>query len=169
MCTLRRPEGRNRKVEAIGDVGRIVGLDVGERHIGVAISAPEGRLAVPLRVLERRGDEADTRTITQLARDEDAVALVVGDPLSLDGSAGPQAHRVRAFAARLAAASGLPLELWDERLTSVQAARARVGPRKRLARGAKKRREPEDDLAAAIILQSYLDRHRPDTPSATEP
>jgi putative Holliday junction resolvase len=144
-------------------------LDVGERRIGVAISAPEGRLAVPLRVLERRGDEADAQAIAELARDQDAAALVVGDPLSLDGSAGPQACRVRTFADRLATATGLPLELWDERLTSVQAARAQVGPRKRAARGTKKRRAPADDLAAAIILQSYLDRHRPDTPSATEP
>jgi putative Holliday junction resolvase len=144
-------------------MARILALDVGERRIGVAISTPEGRLAVPLRVLARRSDDTDVRTIVELARSEGAAAFVVGDPLSLDGSAGRQARGVRSFAQRVAEVSGLPLELWDERLTSVQAERSVVGPRKPAARGAKRRRAPADDVAAAIILQSYLDRHRSDT------
>lgn len=146
-------------------MGRILGLDVGERRIGVAISAPEGRLAVPLRVLERRGEAADAQAIADLARAEGAEALVVGYPLSLDGSAGPQARRVEAFARLLASASGLPLELWDERLSSVQAERPPAGPARRRARGSRRRRPPADDLAAAIILQSYLDRRLPDAAS----
>ncbi len=150
-------------------MGRILGLDVGERRIGVAISDPEGRLAVPLRVLECRGDDADARAIADLARGEDADALVVGYPLSLDGSIGPQARLVQAFARRLTEVSGLPLDLWDERLTSVQAKRAPTGPRRRARRGARRRRVPADDLAAAIMLQSYLDRHRPDSPPPSGP
>ncbi len=142
-------------------MGRILGLDVGERRIGVAISAPEGRLAVPLRILECQGDAADVRVIADLARAEQAEALVVGHPLSLDGSVGSQARRVEAFARRLAEESGLPLELWDERLTSVQAERAPAGPARRAAKGGRRRRAPADDVAAAIILQGYLDRHRP--------
>ena len=141
-------------------MGRILGLDVGERRIGVAISDPEGRLAVPLRILERRGEAADAQAIADLARAEAVEALVVGYPVSLTGDAGPQARLVQAFARRVAEATGLPLELQDERLTSVQAERAR-----RPARGARRRRAPADDSAAAIILQAYLDRRRPGEPS----
>jgi len=134
-------------------VGRILGLDVGERRIGLAISTPEGRLAVPLRVLERRDDAADLEAIAALACSEQVETLVIGHPLSLDGTAGVQARRVEAFARALAKVAGLPFELWDERLSSVQAERS-----VRLARG--RRRGPSDDVAAAIILQGYLDRHR---------
>jgi len=146
----------------VPSTGRILGLDVGERRIGVAISDPEGRLAVPLRVLERRGDEADMQAIISLARTEGVDLVLIGDPLSLDGSVGQQARRVRTFAGRLAKASGLAVELWDERLSSVQAQRGRSIPERRRARGLR-RRGPEDDLAAAIVLQSYLDRQRADS------
>lgn len=132
-------------------VARILGLDVGERRIGLAISTPEGRLAVPLRVLERKNDAADLDAIASLAKAEAVETLVVGYPRSLDGSVGPQARRVEAFARRLGEVTGLPIDLWDERLTSVQAERsARAGGR----------RGPSDDIAAAIILQAYLDRQQ---------
>jgi putative Holliday junction resolvase len=130
---------------------RILGLDVGERRIGLAISSPEGRLAVPLRILERVKEPADIEAIAEVARAEEASAIVVGYPLSLDGSVGRQARRVEAFARRLQKAIGLPLELWDERLTSVQAERSLAGHRSR---------GPVDDVAAAIILQAYLDRQQ---------
>jgi putative Holliday junction resolvase len=148
------------RVGAVAYVARILGLDVGERRIGVAISDPEGRLAVPLSILERQGGEDDERAVAGLARAEGAEALVVGLPLSLDGSVGPQARRVQSFADRLRRATGLPVDLVDERLTSAQARRS-------VARGAprRKRAGPSDDVAAAIILQSYLDRRRaPDGP-----
>jgi putative Holliday junction resolvase len=134
-------------------VGRILGLDVGERRIGLAISTPEGRLAVPLRVLERQDEAADLEAIAALARAEQVDTLVIGHPLSMDGTAGAQARRVEAFARALAKVAGLPFELWDERLSSVQAERS-----VRLAHG--RRRVPSDDVAAAIILQGYLDRRR---------
>jgi putative Holliday junction resolvase len=142
----------------IDGVVRMLGLDVGERRIGVAISAPGGRLAVPLRIVEARDDLADARAITSLARGEGAEAVVVGHPLSMSGKTGAQARRVEAFARTLADLSGLPVELWDERLSSAQAERLqRNAPGK-----GRRRRAPTDDLAAALILQSYLDRHASD-------
>ena len=142
-----------------GCVGRVLGLDVGERRIGVAISDPERRLAVPFRIVERREDASDVQTIVDLARDEKVEALVIGHPITLKGTVGPQARQVEAFAERLAEASGLPLELWDERLTTVQAQRSLTGARKRRG-GPSRSRSRVDDVAAAIMLQSYLDRHR---------
>jgi len=138
-------------------VTRIIGLDVGERRIGIAISTPEGGLAVPLRVLERSEESADLHAIAELAVTENATMIVVGHPISLDGSRGAQARRIEAFARSLAESSGLAVELADERLTSAQAKRT---PTKR-GRKQSSRRAPVDDLAAAIILQAYLDRHRP--------
>lgn len=130
----------------------MLGLDVGERRIGVAISVPEGTLAVPLRIIDRESDDAALRAIAELARDEHAEALVVGFPRSLDGTVGAQARRVEEFAQRAGEACHLPVELWDERLTSRQAERPPPGAKR------SRRRAPKDDLAAAIILQSYLDR-----------
>ena len=135
---------------------RILGLDVGERRIGIAISAPEGGLAVPLRVLERSEESADLRAIVELARAEDATTIVIGHPISLDGSRGAQARSVEAFARSLAETGGLAVELEDERLTSAQAKRGR----NQSSRSQRARRAPVDDLAAAIILQAYLDRRR---------
>lgn len=135
---------------------RVLGLDVGERRIGVAVSTPEGGLAVPLRVLERSEESADLRAIVELARAEDATTIVIGHPISLDGSRGAQARSVEAFARRLAETSGLAVDLADERFTSAEARRGRnQGSPSRRAR-----RAPVDDLAAAIILQAYLDRRR---------
>jgi putative Holliday junction resolvase len=143
-------------------VARILGLDVGERRVGVAISDPDERLAVPLRIVERRDSGADVQAIVDIARAEQVEALVVGNPLSLSGKAGPQARRVQAFARRVAEAAGLPLALCDERLTSVQAERATaVRARSAASRHVRRpTRAPSDDVAAAIILQSYLDRRR---------
>ncbi|MCH8025517.1 MAG: Holliday junction resolvase RuvX [Chloroflexi bacterium] len=136
---------------------RIIGLDVGERRIGIAISTPEGGLAVPLRVLERSEESADLRAIAELARAEEATMIVVGHPISLDGSRGAQARRIEAFALSLAEASGLAVELVDERFTSTEAKRGR----NQRSRSRRARRAPVDDLAAAIILQAYLNRRRP--------
>lgn len=142
---------RLRRTRRMERMGRLLGLDIGERRIGVAISDPEGRLAVPVRVLERCDDLSDRRALTRLARAEEVVGLVAGYPVSLDGVARKQAQRVAAFARRLAEEAGLPIELWDERLTTAQVDRAAAG---------RHRTRPTDDLAAAIILQAYLDSQR---------
>ena len=154
---------------------RVLALDVGERRIGLAISDPEGRVAVPLETLQRtlqRGDEdADLRALADLVEREGVQAVVVGLPLSLDGSVGPQAQRTQEFARRLAGAVSCPLVMWDERLSTVAAERALSPPgppgrRGRRPRAGERRRPPErrqearDALAATLILQAYLDSHR---------
>lgn len=111
---------------------------------------------MPLRIVERAAAE---QALTDIARAEQVERIVLGLPLSLDGSIGAQARAVQVFGESLARATGLPIDYWDERLTSVQAERAGAGkhaPR----RPARRRRERTDDVAAAIILQGYLDRHR---------
>ncbi len=134
----------------LAKVARILGIDLGERRIGIAISTPEGGLAVPLRILDATNDEADAQAITDIAKTENATRLVIGHPISMDGSVGPQASHVETFARRLRAVSGLPVELCDERLSSAQARRT------------VKRGKPVDDVAASIILQSYLDKTCPE-------
>ncbi|MGD0765723.1 MAG: Holliday junction resolvase RuvX [Dehalococcoidia bacterium] len=132
---------------------RLLGLDVGDARIGVAISDPNGQVAIPLTTLQRRSTETDLAAIAALAGKEEVEALVVGFPLSLNGAVGRQAQRVQDFAHRLQAAVPVPVELWDERFSSVQADELlrRGGP------GSRKRRGDQDSLAAAIILQGYLD------------
>jgi putative Holliday junction resolvase len=114
-----------------------------------------------------------------LVEREGVQAVVVGLPLSLDGSAGPQAERTQQFARRLAEAVSCPLEMWDERLSTVAAERALsppglLGRRGRRPRASERRRPPErrqgarDALAATLILQAYLDSHRRPAVSAQE-
>lgn len=136
---------------------RILGLDVGEKRIGVAICDPQERLALPLTFLERGGADAPTlAAIAELVRREGAEAIVVGLPLSLDGSLGPQAQRVAAFVEALARQVDVPVTPWDERLSSVEAERLlrATGHRRRALKGRR------DAAAAALILQGYLDRRR---------
>lgn len=138
---------------------RIVGLDVGERRIGVAVSDPTGTLARPSGVLARRGSDheavrAVALEIARLAAEDDGVqAIVVGLPRRLDGSASEMTPRVLAFADRLRAASGLPVVLQDERLSSREA-ESRLALREKDWRARKKKL---DAAAAAVILQDYLD------------
>ena len=133
-------------------MARILGIDLGERRIGIAISTPEGGLSVPLRILDARSDEADAKAIADIAKAEDVDRLVIGHPISMDGEVGSQARRVETFARRLEEISGLPVELCDERLSSAQAQRT-------VERG-----KPVDDVAASIILQTYLDKNRSEHP-----
>lgn len=131
---------------------RALGIDFGERRIGLAISDPEGRLAVPLLTFERRDDRRAARKIAAIAREQGAGRLVLGEPRNLDGSRGEAAERVGRFGRRLAAVSGLPLEMVEETLTSREAA-------ERLRRaGVDVRREPEkvDAVAAQILLEQAL-------------
>lgn len=136
---------------------RALGIDFGERRIGLAISDPAGRLAVPLQTIERETDRKAIGKIAEIAGREGVGRLVVGEPVGLDGERGPAARRARAFAERLKARTGLPLELVDEALTSVEA-------RERLAasgaRAADLLRDPGriDAVAAQILLQDALDR-----------
>lgn len=134
-----------------------MGIDFGERRIGLAISDPDGKVAIPLTTLARTSDRAAIREIAQIARREEVERLVLGEPVGLDGQRGPNAERVRRFGERLAEASGLPVRLVNESLTSVEA-------QERLREaGIDPRREPAriDAVAAQILLQEALDtEHR---------
>ena len=145
----------------------VLGLDFGERRIGVAASDALGITARPLSVIERESRREDIARIGELASRRKVKVIVVGLPLNMDGSAGPAARRARRFAAALRRELGLEVEEWDERLSTVEAERALVVSDERRAR----RREVRDGVAAALILQSYLDARRgteqggpPDTP-----
>jgi putative Holliday junction resolvase len=139
---------------------RVLALDVGERRIGVAVSDPTGSLARPLRTLVRGSREEDVTAIAALVAAESAELVVVGRPLSLDGSEGPQARRIARYAEALAAHLPIPVVLWDERYTTTEAEEIL-----RQSRGEKQRRRARaagdlDAIAAAVILQSYLDSRR---------
>jgi putative Holliday junction resolvase len=133
---------------------RSLGIDFGEKRIGLAISDPSGRFALPLTTLERRNDRSALRQIAEIAREQGVGRLVLGEPVGLDGQRGENALRVRRFGERLAELTGLPLELVNEALTTVEAQErlreAGIDPRKEPAR--------IDALAAQILLQEVLDR-----------
>jgi len=135
---------------------RVMGLDYGERRIGVALSDPLGLTAQPLATLDRTASlDADLAALAALARDHAVTRIVIGLPLGLDGAHGERARVTEKFARRLERASGLPVESWDERLTSVQAERALLEAD--LSR--RRRRQVIDRAAAMLILQSWLDAH----------
>ena len=139
-------------------MGRIVGLDVGERRIGVAVSDPTGTLARPVTALRTTGLDGDALKVSldevaRLAGEDPLDAIVVGLPRRLDGSANEMTPRIERFASRLRDGAGLAVILQDERLTSVEA-------ESRLARREKNwqaRKDRLDAAAAAVILQDYLD------------
>ncbi|MBC8447596.1 MAG: Holliday junction resolvase RuvX [Chloroflexi bacterium] len=132
--------------------GRLLALDVGERRVGVAVSDPTGWLARPLTIIRRRSKREDFAAFARLVQEQEATAVVVGYPLNMDGSVGPQARRVARYAAALEQALPVPIVLWDERLSSEEALE-----RLRAAGGGRRRRKHLDDAAAAVILQEYLD------------
>lgn len=133
-----------------------IGLDVGERRIGVAVSDELGWFAQPYSVIERKGLTADVESLVQLAGDCNAQGFVVGLPRRTTGEAGPEVEYVRAFVAALQQQTSLPIEWYDERFSTVVAERAL---REQGVRGAKRRRRI-DQVAAAVILQDFLDRRR---------
>ena len=134
---------------------RVVGIDLGSRRIGVAVSDSGGILASPHGTIERSGSEAaDHRRIAEVVAHAGAGLVVVGLPLSLSGGAGPAARAVLAEVERLGAVVGVPVETIDERFSTVSAERGlRAGGTKGRAR-----RRVVDRTAAAVILQTWLDR-----------
>lgn len=133
---------------------RIMGLDLGDKKIGVALSDPLGWTAQGLEVIPSTGSASeDIKKIKEIARQYGVERVVVGLPRNMDGSPGPRAEMARDFAGRLAKALGLPVEMWDERLTTAAAERLLIEADLSRAR----RRQVIDKMAAALILQSYLD------------
>jgi putative Holliday junction resolvase len=135
-------------------MGRILGLDYGQKRTGIAISDSSHSFASPRSVIE--GEPALLKEVARLVEAEDIVRIVLGLPLNMNGTAGPKAAEVLAFKARLERAVTIPVETWDERLSTVQADLAlREG-----GMSDRKRGLHVDKVAAQIILQSYLDRQR---------
>jgi len=142
---------------------RALALDLGSKRIGIALSS--GTLATPYEVLPRSGDRTlDHRRVADHVAEVEAEVVVVGLPLSLDGSAGPAAERVLAEVEQLRAALPVPVETWDERLSTVTAERSLMEQQMR----AQARRRVVDKVAAAVILQSWLDA-RPAARTPEEP
>ena len=132
---------------------RLLGLDVGDKTVGVALSDETATIATGLDTLRRIGPRRDTKAIADLAKQHDVAEIVVGLPLGLDGSAGAQAQKVLAFVEMLKVAARVPVVPWDERFTTVAAEQALIeGEVSR--RG---RRAVIDKVAAILILQNYLD------------
>jgi putative Holliday junction resolvase len=142
-------------------VSAVIGLDHGSKRIGVAVANEETGLAFPRPALLRRKVKADIEQVAALAHAEGATRIVVGLPRNMDGSEGPQAAQARAFGEQLTAI-GLEVVFVDERLTSWQAGEqlAAAGRRPERTSGEK------DSAAACLILQEWLDRRRPDDPTA---
>jgi len=145
---------------------RVLALDLGKRRIGVAVSDGAGRVATPVTVLERHRDRPRLhREIASLVADYDAELLLLGLPIDLAGKEGPAAVDVRAERDELAAVVGVPVEVHDERLTTRIADRAL---RERGDLDGRARRKVVDMVAAAVILQDWLDHHATPAP-AEEP
>ena len=131
---------------------RYMGLDIGDRWIGIALSDPSAKLASPVTILKRSDDIADVEAIVSIIEEHDVGLVVVGLPRMLNGSLGIQAQKVEAFTRQLQDRIDIPVEFRDERLTTVSARRLM-----RVSGTKKSRRKRDDAIAAAVILQAFLD------------
>src|SRR5262245_53720514 len=132
----------------------VAALDVGDARIGVAVADDLGVSVRGVGVVSRKGGAHDLTAVERMLAPHGVSQVVIGLPLNMDGSEGRQAARVRAFGARVAAHLGLPVHFWDERLTTFEAEDRLRGAGVKAAR----RRELIDQVAAEVILRSYLDR-----------
>jgi putative Holliday junction resolvase len=137
--------------------GPVLALDYGTVRIGMAVSDPQGEFAFPAGELERRDERRDLAALCEVVEERGVVRVVVGLPLHMSGRPGPEAEAATAFAGRVEEATGLPVELLDERWTSQEAERAlrAVQPRRR-----KREKAHLDAAAAAILLRTWLERER---------
>ena len=136
--------------------GRVLGIDLGGARIGVAISDPDRRLAVPIGTVAVGQPPGELRAVAELVRSNDVTAVVVGWPRSLSGDDGPAAMQATAFAEGLRAVLDVPVQLQDERLSTVEAERAL----REAGVTGRRRRDVVDQTAATVILQSWLDAAR---------
>ncbi len=135
---------------------RIMGLDVGDKTIGIALSDLLGWTAQPLTVLRRTSLKQDLEELARICREQEVEKIVVGLPRNMNGTYGPRAQLVMEFKEKLEQALGLPVETWDERLSTAAAERTLLAADVSRAR----RKQVVDKLAAVVILQGYLDRQR---------
>lgn len=133
---------------------RILGLDLGAKRIGLALSDADASFAFPSGVLESRGRKADLKALGELITERDVRRVVVGLPVHMDGQIGPEARAAEDFARALSEATGLPVDTIDERWTTLEAERSL----RELGHSNAKRRREVDAVAAALILRTYLER-----------
>jgi len=133
---------------------RLIGLDLGTKTIGVAVSDVERRIASPVETIRREKFTADVQKLATITKTQEAFALVIGLPLNMDGSEGPRAQATRSFVRNLDAHLKLPVIYWDERLSTAAVTRTLIEQDASRA----KRAEVVDRMAAAYILQGALDR-----------
>jgi putative Holliday junction resolvase len=136
---------------------RVLALDLGKKRIGMALSDELGLTAQGLETLERTNIREDLARISQLAADKGVSLILMGNPLHMSGREGRQTEYARDFGERLRSASGIPVEFWDERLTTVAAQRVL----RESGISIEKRAKAVDRLAAVILLESYLDSRNP--------
>ena len=137
-----------------GDNLRVLGLDVGEKRIGVAISDSLGWTAQGLTTINRTDDKKkDIEMLLEIIEQQDATGIVIGLPRNMNGTYGPQAESIKRFAKELAKQTSIKIEFWDERLTTVAAEKTLIAAN--MSR--KKRRQVVDKVAAVLILQGYLE------------
>ena len=139
-------------------MARILGIDYGEKRIGVAISDATSTIATPLETLDGTAPQQAAQHIVRLVEERGVERIVVGLPVRMDGSSGPSAEHAKAFGERLMKTGSCPVVYWDERFSSRTAEQALIegGARRQ------KRKQVIDKLAAQIILQHYLDAHMAD-------
>ena len=143
-------------------LGRTLGVDLGDRAVGLALSDPLGLTAQGLPTMERKGDRADVATLHGLCTEREVTRVVLGLPRNMNGSEGPRAAKSRAFALRLREEIALPVFLWDERLSTAEAERILIAAD--VSR--RKRKTLIDRLSAQVILQGYLDAGQPENDPA---
>jgi len=139
-----------------GGIPRLMGLDVGNRRIGVAVSDELGLTAQPVLTLVRTNRRQDLRSLARLVRKYGCQEIVVGNPLYMSGDQSPQAEKTQAFAQQVADETQLPIHLWDERLTTTEAHRHLHAS----GRPGTEHRAVVDQVAAVLILQSFVDARR---------
>ena len=144
---------------------RLLGLDVGDRTIGLALSDESATLASGLRTIRRTALKQDLHELADLVREHEVGEVVVGLPRSLDGTEGPQARKVRGFVETLKKALKVPVSTWDERFTTVAAEQALIEGG--VSRG--RRKDLVDKVAAVLILQNYLDYRKTAASEAGDP
>jgi putative holliday junction resolvase len=150
---VEEPGTGSRKPEAVS--GRVLGLDVGARRIGMAVSDPLGITAQGIETLHRKNKRTDFAALHSVIRTYGVVEIVVGLPLRMSGAEGIQSEKMQVFAQELHKKSGLPVHLWDERLTSAEANRLL----RETQLSIEKRGKAVDRMAAILILQGWMEHH----------